>query len=65
MLLLFKRSESLECANIFFLSWVSPFSIAESTANILIYITIREDMDRHIPQKIDEFSSLALAGRYP
>ena len=25
----------------------------------------REDLNRHIPQKINEFASLALAGRYP
>ena len=25
----------------------------------------REDLDRHISQKITEFASLALAGRYP
>ena len=24
-----------------------------------------EDLDRHIPQYINEFASLALAGRYP
>ena len=27
--------------------------------------TYREDLNRHIPQKINEFASLALAGRYP
>ena len=32
--------------------------------NIYIY-TYREDLNRHIPQKINEFASLALAGRYP
>ena len=26
---------------------------------------IREDLNRHISQKINEFASLALAGRYP
>ena len=26
---------------------------------------MKEDMNRHIPQNINEFSSLALAGRYP
>ena len=25
----------------------------------------REDQNGHIPQKINEFASLALAGRYP
>ena len=25
----------------------------------------REDLNRHISQKINEFASLALAGRYP
>ena len=25
----------------------------------------REDLNRHIPQKINEFASLALVGRYP
>ena len=25
----------------------------------------REDLNRQIPQKINEFASLALAGRYP
>ena len=31
-----------------------------------IYIYIyREDLNRRLPQKIDEFASLALAGRYP
>ena len=33
---------------------------------IYIYIHIyREDLNRHISQKINEFASLALAGRYP
>ena len=27
-------------------------------------VTSRDDLNRHIPQKIKEFSSLALAGRY-
>ena len=35
------------------------FSIAESIVNLLNYVTIREDQDRHIPQKITEFASLA------
>ena len=26
---------------------------------------MKEDLNRHIPQKINEFASLALAGRYP
>ena len=30
----------------------------------IIYI-YREDLNRHLPQKINEFASLALAGRYP
>ena len=35
------------------------FSIAESIVNLLNYVTIREDQDRHIPRKITEFVSLA------
>ena len=35
------------------------FSIAESIVNLLNYVTHREDQDRHIPQKINEFASLA------
>ena len=31
----------------------------------LKYVTNREDPNRHIPQEIKEFASLALAGRYP
>ena len=30
----------------------------------LKYVTNREDPNRHIPQEIKEFASLALAGRY-
>ena len=28
-------------------------------------VTNREDLNRHIPQKIKEFSSVAFAGTYP
>ena len=41
---------------------MSSFSTEESIVNLLNYVTIRVDLDRHIPQKIHEFSSLALAG---
>ena len=47
------------CQSLTFLSWVPSFSIAESIVNLLNYVTIREDQDRHIPQKITEFASLA------
>ena len=33
---------------------------------IYIYIYMyRKDLNRHIPQKINEFASLSLAGTYP
>ena len=65
MLLFFKRRESLECTEVFFFSGVPFFSIAKSIVNFENYVTNREDLDRHIPQKINEFASLALPGRYP
>ena len=66
MLLLFNKSESLECAKVVVLKLDA----------ILFYSGIHfkppklrkkyyEDLNRHIPQKINEFASLALAGRYP
>ena len=64
MLLLFNKSESLECAKVVILK----------LGAILFYSGIhfkpqnyekkyREDLNRHIPQKINEFALLTLAGR--
>ena len=67
MLLLFNKSESLECAKV----------VVLKLGAILFYSGIHfkplklwknmycEDLNRHIPQNINEFASLALAGRYP
>ena len=60
MLILFNESESLECAKV----------VVLKLGTILFYIRIhfkplKEDLNRHIPLKINEFASLALAGRYP
>ena len=68
MLLLFNKSESLECTKV----------VVLKLGAILFYSGIhfkplklrkkeyREDLNRHIPQKINELASLALAaGRYP
>ena len=71
MLLLFNKSESLECAKvvvlklgtILFYSGIH-FKPLKLWKKIYIY-AYREDLNRHIPQKINEFASLALAGRYP
>ena len=58
MLLLFNKSESLECAKVVVLKLGAIlFQIMKNK--------YREDLNRHIPQKINEFASLALAGRYP
>ena len=48
MLLLFNKSESLECAKI-----------------VVLKLGAIQDPNRYIPQKINEFASLALDGRYP
>ena len=63
LLLSFNKSESLECAKVVVLKLGAIlFYIAESILNIAkIWIHV----NRHIPQKINEFPSLALAGRYP
>ena len=66
MLLLFNKSESLECVKVFVLK----------LGAILFYSAIHfkplklwkkkiycEDLNRHIPQNINEFASLALAGK--
>ena len=68
MLLLFNKSESLECAKVVVLKLgailfyggihFKPLKLGKK----YIY---REDLNRYIPQKINEFASLALAGRYP
>ena len=68
MLLLFNKSESLECAKV----------VALKLGAILFYSEIhfkplklwkryiyREDLNRQFPQKINDFASLALAGRHP
>ena len=60
MLLFFNRSESLYCTQAFYIKLsVIPFYSEIPPKNN------RQDLDRHIPQKINEFPSLALAGRYP
>ena len=62
MLLLVNKSESLECAKV----------VVLKMGAILFYSGIhfkplklweKKDLNRHIPQKINEFASLALAGR--
>ena len=67
MLLLFNKSGSLECAKV----------VVLKLGAVLFYSGIHfkplklwkkiccEDLNRHISQKINEFASLALAGRYP
>ena len=57
MLLLFNKSDSLECAKV----------VVLKLGAILFYSGIHFkplDLTRHIPQKTNEFASLALAGRY-
>ena len=60
MLLLFNKSESLECVKV----------VVLKLGAILFYSAIHfmkkiycEDLNRHIPQNINEFASLALAGK--
>ena len=54
MLLFFNKSESLECAKVVVLKLGAIlFQIMKNK--------YREDLNRHIPQKINEFASLALA----
>ena len=68
MLLLFSKSESLECTKVVVLKLgaiLSYSGIHFKPLNILWKKLYREDLNRHIPRKINEFASLALAGRYP
>ena len=61
-------SESLECAKVVVLKLGAILfdSITESILNLQNYEKkYREDLNRYIPQKINEFASLAVAGRYP
>ena len=64
MLLLFK---SLECAKVVVLKLgaILFYSGIHFNPLKLRKKKYREDLNRHIPQKINEFASLALAGRYP
>ena len=67
MLLSFNKSESLECAKVVVLKLgaILFYSGIHSNPLKLRKKKYREDLNRHIPQKINEFASLALAGRYP
>ena len=68
MLLLFNKSESLECTKVVVLKLGTILfysGIHFKPLNILWKKIHREDLNWHIPQKINEFASLALAGRYP
>ena len=60
MLLLFSKSESLECAKVVVLKLGAIIFYSG-----IHFIIMKEDLNRHIPQQINQFASLALAGRYP
>ena len=65
MLLLFNKSESLECAQVIVLLGAILFYSGIHFKPLKLWEKYREDLNRHIPQKIKGFASLALAGRYP
>ena len=66
ILLLFNISESLEFAKVVVLKLGAIlFHSGIHFKPLKLWKKYREDLNRHIPQKINEFASLALAGRYP
>ena len=67
MLLLFYKGESLECAKGVVLKLGAIFFYRGIRFKPLKFWkkTYREDLNSHIPQKINEFASLALTRRYP
>ena len=67
MLLLFNKRDSLEYAKVVVLKFgaILFYSGIHSKPLKLWKKKYREDLNRHISQKINEFASLALAGRYP
>ena len=65
MLLLFNKSESLERAKVVVFKLGAVLFIAESILNLYNYEKKNEDLNRNVPHKINEFTTLALAGRYP
>ena len=65
MLLLFNKSESLECAKVVVSKLGAILFYSKIHFKHLNYERNRKDLNRHVPQKINEFASLALAGRYP
>ena len=67
MLLLFNKSESLECAKVVVLKLgaILFYSGIHFKPLKLFLKKFCEDLNRHISQKINEFASLALTGRYP
>ena len=66
MLWLVNKSESLKCAKVVFLKLgANLFFCGIHLKPLKLWQKYREDLNRHIPLKINEFASLALAGRYP
>ena len=66
MLLLFNKSESLECAKVVVLKLGTILFYSRIHFKPLNYEKkYREDLNRHTSQKINEFALLAPAGRYP
>ena len=66
MLWLFNKSESLKCAKVVVLNLGAIlFFCGIHCKPLKLWKKYREDLNGHIPQKINEFASLALTGRYP
>ena len=65
ILLLFNNRESLGRAKVLVSKLGAILFYSGTILNLQNYVKNREDLNRHIPQKIKEFASLALAGRYP
>ena len=63
LIIIFNFSSQRPHLNYIFLSNVYSFSTYFKP--LKLWKKYREDRNRHIPQKINEFASLALAGRYP
>ena len=61
MLLLFNKSESLECAKVVVSKLGAILFYSGIHFKRLNYVRNRKDLNRHVPQKINEFASLALA----
>ena len=61
MLLLFNKSESLECAKVVVSKLGAILFYSKIHFKHLNYERNRKDLNRHVPQKINESASLPLA----